>query len=136
MVFLSKVLGFEGKGKHFFQDFAKPLTTVSKLCPFVVFNNLFTPTIQVNNWDAPKYSSFTMCWLPVYTKVIQLYTLVCVCIYFFILFPLWFFTGYWINFPVIYTVGPCWSSVLYSNLYLLKEWIIYSKGLVWYIVQD
>ena len=53
------------------------------------------------------YSLFTMlCQFQLYSKVIQLYTHIYICVYtpsFLYSFPLQFITGYWIAFPVLFS---------------------------------
>ena len=38
-------------------------------------------------------------------------------LFFFLSFPLWFITRYWIYF-LVYTVGPCWLSILYIAVWI------------------
>ena len=64
-----------------------------------------------------------MCSFLLYSKVIQLSVCVCVYMYIYIYtflysFPLWFITGYWIEFPVLYNRNWLFIHPLYNSLHL------------------
>ena len=73
---------------------------------------------------------FTMfCQFLLYSKVIQLHIHVHSFLY---SIPLCFISGYWIYFLVLYTVEPCYLSILLAFLYC-RKWSIPCSLAFWYL---
>ena len=73
-----------------------------------------------------------LCYFLVYSKVIQL----CIHIYSFF-FRFFSHRGYyriWVEFPVWYTIGPCWLFILYIVVHILEKAMApHSSTLAWKI---
>ena len=76
-----------------------------------------TIILLFKNFILLKYSWCTMlCSFLLYSKVIQLYIYIHSFSY---SFPLWFITGYWIQFPVLYSRALLFIHALHNSLHLL-----------------
>ena len=80
-----------------------------------VINILYT--LHINNNFLLQYRWFTMLWLFLLcSKVIQFYIYIHSFSY---SCPLWFITGYWIYFPVLYSRTLLFIHSIYKSLHLL-----------------
>ena len=82
------------------------LRTYFKQFIFIYFLKIYFIEVQL------IYNAFLL-----YSKVIRL----CVYIYFSYSFPLWFITGYWIQFPVLYSRTLLFIHSVYNSLHLLMS---------------